>query len=111
MVYAIQAYVFFRNTARRDNAVEQLDTRYQTDPQFGSPITELATSRDGDPGFYTEARFTNQADRDLLWSQLDAAFGTGVNGPVTGVSVATGHTCPHDEPSLFPCVINLTREW
>lgn len=109
MVYAIQAKVFFRNTTRRDAVVSALNTRYQQ-PQFGTPTTFLLTSPAGDPGFVTEARFTSEADRDQLWEDLAAVFGSGINGPVADSgSVAWMHDCTHDQPVPSPCIIRDIR--
>jgi hypothetical protein len=108
MVYAIQMNVGFRNTARRDATATSIAAKL-TAPQYGQPISRNTTLRTGEPGLYVESRFINQADRDDLWVNLDAAVGTGVNGPVTG-SRAWIHDCPHDE-DVGACATSLDRLW
>lgn len=109
MTYAIQMLVGFRNTARRDAVAANIAAKL-TAPQWGQPFTENTAMRGtGDPALLVEARFTNRADRDALWADLDAALGQGVNGPVTG-SRAWQHDCPHDE-GTGACVTSLERLW
>lgn len=109
MIYAIQARVFFRNATRRDNAILQLNTRYQSQQQYGQPVTnEITHPTTGDPGLESEARFRIKADRDALWADLDAAWGTGIQGPVAD-SEAWIHDCLHDE--YLPCPEGPRRVW
>jgi len=42
------------------------------------------TSDTGDPGTHIGVRFQARAEADSFWSDVQAAFGTGINGPVTG---------------------------
>ena len=109
MVYAIQGDVFFRNAARRTNALNQLNTRFSASAQYGNPVAEPVTNRAGELGVHFIARFATKADRDTLWAQLDAAFGTGTNGPVVG-SRAWIHDCPHDE-DVGACTVGTERAW
>jgi hypothetical protein len=110
VVYAIQLYVGFRNTARRDAAITNVNTKLGATPQYGTPIAGPAQLRGTtDPALIVTARFINQADRDQMWADLDAALGTGVNGPVTG-SRAWIHDCQHDE-NVGGCAAGATRAW
>lgn len=111
MVYAIQAEVYFRNTARRDAALANINAKFSSSEMWGNPRAVAITHRDtADPGIRIVGRFANQADQAAAWADLDAAFGTGVNGPVSG-SRAWIHDCPHDEPEHGPCVISSERTW
>ena len=109
MVYAVQAYLGFRNAARRDGVLGNINTKFSTTAQYGNPVAEPITTRAGDPGVIVECRFVNQADQQQFWAEADAAFGTGVNGPVTG-SRMWMHDCPHDQ-GQGACVIGTERNW
>ena len=106
MVYAVQATVGFRNTARRNAVMNNVQTRLQQNVPFGTvvlfPRTRLGT---GDPGFELTVRFQTKAEQQAFWSVLQAAFGQGVNGPVTGSSAWT-HDCPHDQPNPPACAFD-----
>lgn len=104
-VFAIIVEAYWRNAARRDNALSALNTRFQL-PQWGSPEARPLTARNGDPGLLAISRFVSEADRDALWADLDQAFGTGVNGPVSG-SIARRHRCGH--PDGNPCMDEEVR--
>lgn len=109
MAYAIQGEVFFRNASRRNNALNQINTRFASSEQWGNPEAVAITNRAGEPGVHFVARFVNKADRDAMFSQLDQAFGTGTNGPVAGSKVWI-HDCPHDV-GIGACTVAETREW
>ena len=109
MVYAIQGDVFFRNASRRNNALNQINTRFSASAQYGNPVARPITNRAGQLGVYFIARFLSKADRDAMFAQLDAAFGTGTNGPVTGSKVEW-HDCTHADNG-GPCVVGGTRVW
>lgn len=108
MVYAVQLYLGFRNTARRDGSQTNIINQTAGKPMFGELVCVPGTSKAGDPSLAVIARFMNQADRDALWASLDAQLGTGINGPVTG-SHAFTHDCSHD--GTGECLVALTRAW
>lgn len=115
MVYAVQMWLGFRNTARRDGTQTNIINKCVGLPQFGALVCVpfAAPARlgldAGAPVLNVEARFTNQADRDDLWLNLDTYLGTGINGPVVG-SRAWIHDCTHDE-GAGGCVIGPERTW
>lgn len=99
MVYAVQAIVGFRNSARRDTVMGNVQTRLQQNVPWG--VTTVRTTQlrpSGDPAFYAEVRFNTKAEQDAFWADLIAAFGSGVNGPTTG-SEWWRHDCGHDGAS------------
>ena len=107
MVYAIQLTLGFRNIARRDGVASNIQAKLSL-PQYGDPEVVPQVIR-GDPGLLVTMRFINEADRDAMWTELDAALGTGVNGPVTG-SRAWIHDCTHDE-AVGVCTPGVERFW
>ena len=104
MVYAVQAYVAFRNAARRDNAINWCQTRISTENLWGPVITQAVdtTEMGSQYGMSLLVRFTTAAARDTFWNDMISQFGTGTNGPVAG-SRASYHDCPHDQASPAPC--------
>ena len=110
MVYAIHLYLGFRNTARRDAVASNIQAKL-TAPKYGQlEVTSTTLRPGGDPALSISAFFINAPDRDTLWDEIDATFGTGVNGPVTG-SRAWKHDCLHDMERGDVCVIGTERVW
>jgi len=109
MVYAAQAFLIFRNTARRDGVQGNIQTKFSQSAMYGTPEAIAITTRAGEPALSVTSRFINQADRDQFWADLDTFLGTGVNGPIAG-SRAWTHDCPHDE-AVGACVLSTERTW
>ena len=107
MVYAIQLTLGFRNAARRDGVAANIQAKLSL-PQYGDPEIVPQVIH-GDPGLLVTMRFLDQVDRDTMWADLDAALGSGVNGPVTG-SRAWIHDCTHDE-TVGECSPGFERVW
>lgn len=109
MVYAVQGFFGFRNTARRDAVMQNVQTRLTTEITWGEVITTPIEADPGmritNPSMFVEVRFTTDAARDSFWTDVIAFLGTGVNGPVTG-SYIQQHDCPHDEGQISDCVIS-----
>lgn len=103
MVYAVQAMVGFRNTARRDAVMGNVQTRLAQDVPWGEVTLAPGPLPTGDPAFYAEVRFNTKAEQQAFWTDLQAAFGSGVNGPVVGSSAWT-HDCEHDQVGPGPCI-------
>jgi hypothetical protein len=110
MVYAVQGVFGFRNTARRDAVMQNVQNRLSAEITWGEVITTPFDSgaKITDPSMYVEVRFSTDAARDAFWTDVIAFLGTGVNGPVVG-SFIEQHDCPHDENSAdsamsLPCI-------
>ena len=107
MVYAVQAQVGFRNTSRRDQVMQTVQTRLTTEVKWGQTTTQAITTEAGDPGMIVEVRFAEEAARDSFWTDVVAFMGTGINGPVTDAgSFIQQHDCPHDGTNPLPCVVS-----
>lgn len=102
MVFAVQAFLAFRNTARRDTISNTIQTRIAGVGTFGELERSDATSAAGDPAVALAIRFLTRAEADQFWTDVQAFVGTGVNGPVTG-SYLSRHDCPHDQATRAPC--------
>lgn len=107
MVYHFEIQVPFRNAQRQANGDAQI-TNYLA--QFESDLFPDGRTADScvapfnaaykwgqDWQFAVSAitRFKTQQIRDDLWSQLDAALGTGNNGPIQG-SARSGRALRYD---------------
>ena len=96
MVYAVQALVGFRNTARRDAVKANVQTRLAQNVPWGEvTITNTIVRPSRNPAFYAEVRFNTKAEQQAFWSDLNSFLGSGVNGPTTG-SEWWGHDCRDD---------------
>ena len=108
MVYAVQGIFFFRNAARRDAVMQNVQTRLSTEITWGDTITmalPLGTPpRTTDPGMSVDVRFTTDAARDSFWTDVIAFLGTGINGPTVS-SYIQQHDCRHDEANPPECVV------
>lgn len=104
MVYAVQATLGFRNAARRDAVMQNVQTRLASEITWGVTTTRPIDVWPGhpDPSLIVEVRFTTGAARDSFWADVIAFMGTGLNGPVVG-SWISQHDCPHDG-ELQSCV-------
>lgn len=101
MVFAVQAFLAFRNASRRDTISSTIQTRLaQAGVHDVSRVD--GTSMAGDPEVCLTVRFNTLPEADSFWADVQAAVGTGVNGPVTG-SFVSRHNCPHDT-STTPCL-------
>lgn len=96
MVFAVQAAVAFRNTARRDSVLTNVQTRLAQMVPWGETTARTYTTQEGDPAFTVTVRFFTRAEQDSFWADIQAQLGTGVNGPVTGSKIWR-HDCPHDQ--------------
>lgn len=107
MVYAVQGVFGFRNAARRDGVMQNVQTRLSTEVTWGETTTQ-ALEPDGlrifDPSMIVVVRFETDAARDSFWTDVIAFMGTGTNGPTTG-SYIQQHDCSHDGVAE-PCVIS-----
>lgn len=103
MVFAVQAAVAFRNTARRDSVLQNVEVRLAQTVPWGETTTQTYTTEAGDPAFGVTVRFLTKAEQDSFWADLQAGLGTGVNGPVAGSRIWR-HDCPHDE-GLGSCTV------
>ena len=111
MVFAVQAFLAFRNAARRDTVSSNIQTRIGQAGTWGPVDRRDITTLAGDPAVVLTVRFNTRAEQESFMADLDAAVGTGVNGPVTGVSFRTWHDCPHDQPNVSPCVVAGRKDW
>jgi hypothetical protein len=110
VVYAIQAQLGFRNTARRDLISGNIQTYISSKTTWG-PVSRVdSTTMAGDPAVSLEVRFTTQVEQDQAWADIQAFVGTGINGPVTGSSIYR-HDCPHDEERPTLCVVAERRDY
>jgi hypothetical protein len=107
MVYAVQARLTFRNTSRRDTIAQNIQTRLSQAVTWGQVTV---TNSQADPSVTVTVRFQTRAEADSFWADVQAAVGTGINGPVTG-SAIWRHDCPHDEPAHGPCVVADRVVW
>lgn len=110
MVYAVQGFFSFRNEARRDGVMQNVQTRLSTEITWGETITTSIppSTRYPDPSMSVEVRFTTVEARNSFWNDVIEFMGTGLNGPVTG-SYITRHDCAHDgweDIRLPECVIS-----
>lgn len=105
MVFAVQAVMAFRNAARRNAVSSNIQTRLAQDVPFGQVVRTDFTNEAGDASVVLEVRFSTRAEQESFWADLQAAVGTGVNGPVVGFGFRQIHDCPHDQPSPAPCVV------
>jgi hypothetical protein len=108
MVYAVQGWFGFRNEARRDAVMQNVQTRLSTEITWGETITvavEPMPPKAPDPSMAVEVRFTTDAARDAFWTDVIAFMGTGINGPVVG-SYIQQHDCQHDESEPPECVVS-----
>lgn len=96
MVFAVQASVGFRNVARRDTVMGNVQTRLAQNVPWGETVLKPYTSMTGDASLSITVRFFTKAEQDSFWADVQAAFGSGLNGPVSG-SRMWRHDCPHDE--------------
>lgn len=110
MVHAVQFFGAFRNTARRDAVSQNIQTRLAQNVPAGEVTRIDSVSVTGDPCVSLTVRFNTLAEADSFWTDLQAALGTGVNGPVVG-SHATRHDCGHDQLNPAPCVIATRVDW
>lgn len=110
MVYAVQGHFGFRNTARRDAVMNNVQTRLASEVKWGVTTTQAITTMAGDPGMVVEVRFTTDAARDSFWNDVIAFMSTGINGPTTG-SYIQQHDCPHDGVNPEPCVISERQDY
>lgn len=111
MVFAVQAFLAFRNTARRNAVSSNIQTRLAQNVPFGQVERIDTVSTTGDPAVSLTVRFQTQAERDAFLTDVEAFVGTGVNGPATGLSFYVPHDCPHDEPHPSQCVLGARRDW
>jgi hypothetical protein len=112
MVYAIQLYLGFRSTARRDTTAGNIATKFGASALYEQPQVDSVDHlwHATDPALIVTARFLTAADRDDMWTQIDTYLGTGTNGPVTG-SRGWIHDCTADELGGGSCAINSERVW
>ena len=100
MVYAVQGFFGFRNTARRDAVMGNVQTRLAQEVTWGEVSTQAIDAEPGmritNPSMMVEVRFSTDAARDSFWNDVVAFMGTGINGPVVG-SYIQQHDCSHDE--------------
>lgn len=127
MVYHFELQLAFRNASRQSNAVTQI-TNYLT--QFESDLFPDGTTAASCVGTFNGSykwgpdwqlavscitRFKTQQIRDDLWNQLDAALGTGNNGPIQGSNrggKAMRYDINADDPSADQTPQNfVTRNW
>ncbi len=92
----MQAAVGFRNAARRDTVMGNVQTRLAQNVPWGETTLRAYTTQAGDPAFVCTVRFFTKAEQDSFWTDIQAAFGTGLNGPVAGSRIWR-HDCPHDQ--------------
>jgi hypothetical protein len=105
MDFPVYADVAFNNTSRRDSVVGNVQTRLEADPTVTSFMVSTGFSHPAhDPSMFVVARFTNAADQLALYTDAQAAFGTGVNGPVSGSKIWM-HVCRHDE-DIGSCTVS-----
>jgi hypothetical protein len=116
VVYAVQGQFAFRNAARRDAVMQNVQTRLAAEAKWGETTTQAVNpSGQGgaveitDPTLIVEVRFTTDAARDSFWNDVIAFMGGGVNGPVAGSSIWQ-HDCPHDGAG-GPCVVSQRRDY
>lgn len=110
MVFAVQAFLAFRNTARRDLISSNIQTRLAQNVPWGTTERTDSVSAAGDPAVTLTVRFQTQAEADSFWADVQAAVGTGLNGPVAGSSIWR-HDCPHDQQQPGPCVVSDRVDW
>jgi hypothetical protein len=110
VVYAIQAQLGFRNTARRDLISGNIQTYIASKTTWGSVRRQDYTTLVGDPAVSLEVRFTTQAEQNQAWTDIQGFVGTGINGPVTGSTIRR-HNCTHDEPRPELCVVAERRDY
>jgi hypothetical protein len=110
VVYAVQAFLAFRNASRRDQISNNIATRLAQTTPWGEVVRQDAVSDAGDPAVLLTVRFSTQAEQQSFWGDAIAAVGTGINGPVTG-SAIWRHDCSHDETRPGPCTVAETVGW
>lgn len=110
MVYAVQGLLAFQNAARRNTVSSTIQTRLAQNVPWGGATRVDGTTQAGDPSVNLTVRFQTQAEADSFWADVQAAVGTGVNGPVVG-SYIQRHDCPHDQGSGSACVISQRVDW
>jgi hypothetical protein len=108
VVFAVQAFLAFRNASRRDTISQNIQTRVAQAETWGPVDRVDSTTFAGDPAVTLTVRFTTKAEADLFWTDVQAAAGTGVNGPVAG-SRLWRHDCPHDQADATACAIADSR--
>jgi hypothetical protein len=106
MVYAVNGFFGFRNAARRDGVMQNVQTRLTQEITWGETITQAIdpSPRLPDPSMSIEVRFPTEYERNTFWDDVVAFMGTGANGPVVGSYIAK-HNCRHDESYSPGCVI------
>lgn len=107
MVYCIQADLRFSTTARRNQALTDIQSQISAQPTWGETIVVAATS-EGQPAVLVESRFTAQPAQQAIVNRIET-FLTGVRTPLVGSWYAL-HPCPHDE-AFTPCTIASRRSW
>lgn len=110
MVYAVQGMLAFQNAARRNTVSSTIQTRLLQNVLWGAVTQVDGTTGAGDPSVHLSVRFQTKAEADAFWTDLQAAVGTGVNGPVAG-STVWRHDCPHDGASPASCVVSARVDW
>lgn len=112
MVYAVQGFFGFRNEARRDGVMQNVQTRLSTEVTWGETVTQAIPlgGRFIDPSMTVAVRFSDILARDAFWDDVIAFMGTGLNGPVTGSYIAR-HDCAHDELESGPCRASDRRDY
>lgn len=111
MVFAVQAVLAFRNAARRNTVSSNIQTRLAQNVPWGEVERVDGVNATGDPCVSFTVRFQTKAEQDAFIADLEAFVGTGINGPITGVSWYVPHDCPHDESNHGPCVLGTRRDW
>jgi hypothetical protein len=110
-VYAVQAELYFRNTARRNTIASNIQTRLAQNVPWGQTnIINTTDELGADVGVYVEVRFNTLAEADSFWTDAIAEVGTGINGPVTGSKIYR-HNCTHDSSSPSQCVVGQQQTW
>lgn len=107
MIYGIELQLAERNSQRQQATANDIISFLSQFEQFLYPAGTTATQCVGTfNGAYKwgsdwtfavagEARLTDQATRDSMWTQLDSLIGTGNQGPVIG-SARAGHARRYD---------------
>jgi hypothetical protein len=82
VIYGLHMEMAFRNTARRDAVVSNVQNEVSGfnlyEPAQVGPTSLRGTT---DPAMVANVMFVQKADRDQTWSDVLAFMGSGTNGP------------------------------
>ena len=119
MIYVISGRLAFTNNSRRNNAVTQIQayaTAHAADLFVPAQIGPYDGSYKYGPAWQFalnfELRFLTAATRDDLWTQADAALGSGAQGPIAGAMLHEFDSNADDESNPDQSQINpVTRNY